>query len=258
MSKFYEEIWQRKSLIFNFAVSDLKIRYRNSVLGFFWTFLEPLLMLAVLYIVFTNLFRSQIEYFPLYILLGIILWNMFSKGTQIALTSITSRSSILTQIYVPREIPAISSSITSLLMLSFELIVFGIFMAGFRFVPSATIIVLPLILLLEFILVLGVSFPLSVLNVRYRDVQFIWNVLLQVGFFLTPIFYKLDILPHSFQKILYYSPMVQIVNMSHDVVLYNRMPSAESVQIAVVTTVIIFVVCYGIFRKAQAKIMEEL
>jgi len=215
-------------------------------------------MLTVLYIVFTNLFKSQIQYFPLYILLGIILWNMFSRGTQIALTSITSRNSILTQIYVPREIPAISSSITSLLMLVFELIVFGIFMVAFQFTPSSTMVFLPLIILLEFVLVLGISLPLSILNVRYRDVQFIWTVVLQVGFFLTPIFYKLDILPHQFQKILYYTPMVQIVNMAHDVILYNKMPSTESVEISVITTLVIFGICYGIFKKTQVKIMEEL
>lgn len=258
MSRTYEEIWKKRSLIYNFAISDLKIRYRNSVLGFFWTFLEPLLMLSVLYLVFTNLFKSQIEHFPLYILLGIIIWNMFSRGTTIGINSILTRSSILTQIYFPREIPSLSATITAFLMLCFELIVFGIFMAVFQFVPPSTIVLLPFVLLLEFILVLGLSLPLSVLNVRFRDTQFIWAVNLQVGFFITPIFYKLDILPEYIQNILYFSPMVQIVNMAHDVTLYNIMPSIESIQIAVATTLLIFAIGYAIFRKSQVRVMEEL
>lgn len=253
-----QEIWHKRSIIYNFAISDLKIRYRNSILGFFWTFLEPLLMLSVLYIVFTNLFKSQIADFPLYILLGIILWNMFSRGTSTGLGSILSRGTMLTQIYFPREIPAISAAITSFLMLCFELIVFGIFMVAFRFVPPITIIFLPFVLLIEFILVLGISLPLSVLNVRYRDVQFIWTVVLQVGFFLTPIFYKSDILPQKFQKILYFSPMVQIVNMAHDVVLSGMFPTSESIGVTVGITLVVFVVGYSIFRRMQVRIMEEL
>lgn len=258
MNNTYKKIWQRRSLIYSFAISDLKIRYRNSVLGFFWTFLEPLLMLTVLYLVFTNLFKSQIEHFPLYILLGIIMWNMFSRGTNIGLIGIISRSNILTQIYLPLQIPAISAAITSLLMLCFELIVFGVFMAIFHVIPSYTIVFLPLILFLEFLLVLGISLPLSTLNVRYRDVQFVWAVILQVGFFLTPIFYKLDILPEYVQKVLYFSPMVHIVNIARDVTIYNSLPTIESVQIAIISVAVIFSISYIVFKKFHNRVMEEL
>lgn len=164
----------------------------------------------------------------------------------------------MTQIYFPREIPAISATITSFLMLCLELIVFGVFFVAFQFMPPLTIVFLPLILILEFFLVLGVSLPLSVLNVRYRDIQFIWVVVIQVGFFLTPIFYKSEILPESIQNILYFSPMVQIVNIAHDLALYNITPSIEAVQVAIGTTMFVFVVGYIIFRKIQSKIIEEL
>ena len=107
--KISNEVWNKKYLIWDFAISDLKIRYRNSVLGFAWNFLEPLLLLAVLYIVFTNIFESDIEQFPLYLLLGLIMWSMFVRGTTTALTSITSKAGIFKQIYIPLEIPAISA-----------------------------------------------------------------------------------------------------------------------------------------------------
>lgn len=254
----FRDLWKRKDLIIDFAISDLKIRYRNSILGFFWTFLEPLLLLSVLYIVFTNIFKSNIEYFPLYILLGLILWNMLARGTEIGLNSIASRGPLLTQIYFRREIPSISSTITSSLMLVFELIVFGIFMAAFQFKPPMTIIFLPLVLLLEFVLVFGLSLPLSVLNIRYKDIQFIWKVVLQTGFFLTPIFYKTQILPVTIQKFIYYSPMAQIINMAHDLTLYNKIPSLESVEITLVTTSITLIVGYAIFRKFERRLIEEL
>lgn len=258
MTKTYQEIWKKRAIIYNFAITSLKVKYRSSILGFFWTFLEPLLMLSVLYIVFTNIFKSEIEHFALYLLLGIILWNMFSRGTTDGLTSILSRSSILTQFYLPKEIPPLSSAITSFLMLCFDLMVFGIFMAVLQFLPPPTIVFLPLILLLEFFLVFSISLPLSVANVRYRDIQFIWTVVIQAGFFLTPIFYKSSMLPDSIQNILQFSPMVQILNIARDLTLYNKMPSIESIQIAIATTLIIFIVSYAIFKKSQIRIIEEL
>ena len=251
-------LWTKKSLIWDFAVTDLKIRYRNSVLGFVWTFLEPLLLLTVLYVVFTNIFKSKIELFPLYLLLSLIMWNMLVRGTQLGLSSIQSRKSILSQIYIPNEIPAISASLTSLIMLSFEMIVFGIFVAVFRFVPPSTISILPLILGLEFILVIGLSLPLSLLNVKFRDTQFVWGIILQAGFFVTPIFYQIDILPKKIQSIIIYNPMVQILNMAHNAVLYGSLPSSNDVAIAVGTTLLVFGVGYVIFRKMSARIIEEL
>ena len=252
------QLWAKKSLICDFAIADLKVRYRNSVLGFVWTFLEPLLLLAVLYVVFTNIFRSQIEYFPLYLLLGLITWNMFVRGTQLGLNSTLSRSGILSQIYIPKEIPPISSSLTSLIMLAFEMIVFGVFMAIFGFVPSWTIIILPAILILEFILITGIALPLSLLNIKFRDTQFVWGIILQAGFFVTPIFYKIDILPQQIRGIIIYNPMVQILNMAHDAVLYGTLPSKENIAIVVGMTSIVFIVGYVIFRKLSPRIIEEL
>jgi lipopolysaccharide transport system permease protein len=248
----------RKMLIWDLAVMDLKLRYRSSVLGFFWTFLEPLLLLLVLYLVFTNIFKSQIQYFPLFLLLGLIIWNMFARGTQLGLNSILSRSGVLSHIYVPREILPISAALTGLMMLTFEMVVFGVFLVAFGLIPSPTIVILPLIFVLEFILVIGFSFPLSLLNIRYRDTQFVWGVLLQAGFFLTPIFYSINILPEKLRHILEFSPMVQIMNMARDVALYGKLPSMESIAISLGTTLLILLVGYAIFRKLSVRIIEEL
>jgi lipopolysaccharide transport system permease protein len=255
---FKNELWEHRSLILNFAISDLKIRYKNSVLGFIWTFLEPLFILGVLYLVFSNIFKNDMENYPLYLLLGLIMWNMFSRGTTLGQNSILSKTGIMTQIYFPRDIAPISSTLTSLLMFSFEIIVFGIFMIAFQFTPGINILFFPLIILVEFILILGITFPLSVLNVKFRDVQFIWNVVLQAGFFLTPIFYKLTFLPTWMQEILRFSPLVQILTISHELVLYNKLPSLDSVVILLSTTLFIFGVGYIIFKKLESKIIEEL
>jgi len=215
-------------------------------------------MLAVLYLVFTNIFKNQIDDFGMYLLLGIIMWNTLSRGTEISLNSLVGRSGLVTQIYFPKEVLAISATITTFLMLCFEFLVFGIFMIIFQFSAPSTIIVLPLILLLEFILILGLSFPLSILNARYKDIQFIWRIVLHAGFFLTPIFYKLEMLPQNLQDIMQFLPTVQIIEMAHQVAIYGELPTTESIQIAIVSTLLVFGVGYLIFKKTQNRIVEDL
>ena len=258
MTSIREEMWKFKGILFNFAVSDLKVRYRNSVLGILWSLVEPLLMMGVLFVVFSTMFKFEIPNFPIYLLVGIVCYNFFKNGTTFALNSLTNRSALMTQIYFPRSIPGISAGVTAAIMLIFELVVLGIFMVIFGFVPTITILALPLILGLQFLLILGIALPLSVLNVKFKDTEFIWMIVVHAGFFLTPIFYQFDMMPVQVQNVLQFSPMVQIVTMAHHVVLYGTLPSVTSILYAVGSISVITTVGYLIFRKYQAKIVEEV
>jgi lipopolysaccharide transport system permease protein len=252
------EIWDKKQIIWEFAKNDLKIRYRNSVLGFLWTLLEPLLFLLVLYVVFTNIFENNIENFPLYLLSGIIIWNMLVKGTQISLTGISSRSALFTHIKIPVAIPAISAGITALLMFTLELVILGTFMVAFQFIPPTTILIFPLIILLEFVLIIGVALPLSLVNIRIKDIQFMWNIILHAGFFLHPIFYQPEILPENVLEAIKFSPMFHILEFSRNVMLYNKLPQMEETLMAIGMTFVIFVIGYLVFRKLSGRILEEI
>ena len=258
MTSIREEMWKSRAILFNFAISDLKIRYRNSILGVLWSVIEPLLMLGVLYFVFSSMFKFDIPNFPIYLLLGIIVYNCFKNGTSFALNSLTNRAPLITQIYFPRSIPAISSAITASIMLAIEVGILLIFMVAFQFVPPITILLLPLILGLQFLFVVGICLPLSVLNVKFKDTEFIWGVVLSAGFFLTPIFYQFDMLPEYMQNILQFSPMVQILTMAHHVVLYGMLPTVNSILYAVGSISVITIIGYLIFRKFQAQMVEEM
>ena len=142
MKSIINEMWSMRGILFNFAISDLKIRYRNSVLGILWSLVEPLLMLGVFFIVFSTMFRFDIENFPIYLLLGIVTWNFFKNGTSIALGSITNRAAFISQIYFPRAIPGLSAGLTASIMLITELAVLGVFMAILEFIPPITILYL--------------------------------------------------------------------------------------------------------------------
>jgi lipopolysaccharide transport system permease protein len=258
MSNSFKELWNNRSLILNLSVNDVKLRYKNSILGFLWTFLEPLLMLMVLFFVFTNVIKSDIDNYPLYLLLGLIMWYMFSRATNMGLVSLTDRAHIIQKIYIQKEVLVISSCITAFIMMIFEFAVFGFFLVLFQFVPPMTIVLLPVILLEIFILSLGVSFLLSILNVYFKDIRFIWQVVLQAGFFITPIIYTLDMFPENIRVILELNPMAHIISMSHNLILYGTPVDVNSVYYLLVVTFAIFVVGYVVFRKKESNIAEDL
>lgn len=175
-----------------------------------------------------------------------------------SLTSIIGRAGIMTKIYFPREIPAISSCITSFINMLLEFVVFSVFLVAFGFVPPPSVAFLPPLLVIEFILALGLSLPLSVLNVYFRDAQYIWAIILHGGFFLMPVIYRLDIFPEQLQTLISLIPMTRVLDMAHDVTLYNLVPPINDWVYVVVSSFAILILGYLIFRKFQTRIGEQL
>lgn len=247
-----------RNLIWTLAWGEFKQRYKNSVLGYFWSLLEPLLMLVVLYVVFSNLMRIQVEYYQLFLLLGIILWNFLSRATSMGLNAILGKPSMVQKIYFPREILVLSSCITALLMSIFESLVFVAFMTVFQVPLSANLIYVPLILVLLFVVSLGLSLALAALNVFYRDVQFIWAVILQAGFFATPILYPVDIFGEELQRIFLLNPMAHIIISARDTIIYSTPAAAGSLLYAGIVSAITLIIGYIIFAHYEPRFAEEM
>lgn len=252
------ELWEKRSLVVLLAITDVKLRYRNSVLGFFWSFLEPLLMLSVLYFIFSLVFKSAIENYPLYLLLGLILWFMFVRSTSAGLSSLVNRADIILHVYVRRELIVISSCLAAFIMMSFEFIVFAIFLIGLQFIPPITVLILPLIVINLLFFSIGISLLLGVLNVYYRDIQFIWQVAIQAGFFLSPILYTIDMIPEKFHWILMINPLVPMIESAHNVVLYQTLPSLESSLIMISSTISVLIIGLLVFKKKNLRLVERL
>ena len=254
----FTEVWERRHLVMLFAINDVRLRYRNSVLGFLWSFLEPLLMLAVLYFVFSNIIKTGIENYPIYLLLGLIVFYMFQRATTMGQTSLLARAEILQKVYFRREIVVISSCLTAFIMMGFEFIAFGVFVVVFQFKLALTSVFLPLLLIDLFIICVGISLILSALTVSYRDLKFIWQILLQAAFFLSPIIYKLDMFPSNIQQILELNPLVTILETAHNLVLYDKLPPLSDIVYILVLTVIILIIGSVIFKAKEKKLIEEL
>lgn len=251
------DAWKSRSLIFLLASNDLKLRYKSSILGAMWSFLEPLLILAILFIVFSSILKSSVQNYPIFLLTGIITFQMFSRATSMGSESILAKGGILSSVRIPTVAFPISSTLTALYMMGFEFMILSVFMIVYHFMPPITILFLPILLVLLFVLGLALAIPFSVLNVHYRDLRSIWAIILQAAFFLTPVVYKLDFLPKDIQMVLQYSPLVQLVNMIRGVTLEGNMPDMNWFLYTVAIILSILTVGMLIFKRYKANLVEK-
>jgi len=183
---------------------------------------------------------------------------MFQRGTQIAQTSLIDRAGIIQKIYFRREIIVISACFTAFIMMMFEFIAFAVFVVIFKFMPPPSILLLPLLFVDLLILSVGISLFLSVLTVYFRDLKFIWQVMLQAGFFATPIVYRLDVFPEQIKNILQFNPLVTIIDTAHNMALYGILPSLNATLYLIISPAIIFIIGYVVFRIKNTRLVEEL
>lgn len=205
---------QNRALLSELVRTDFKLRYQGSVLGYAWSLLRPLMLFAILYVVFVKFLKlgEGVPHFPVYLLLGIVIWNFFNEMTVQSLGSIVGRGDLIRKIRIPRWIIVFSSSISAVINLLLNMAVIIIFMILNRVDLLATTLLLPLILIEVYLFALGLSLFLSAAFVKYRDVNYIWEVILQAGFYLTPILYPLALITNvTFQKLILLNPMAQAI-----------------------------------------------
>jgi ABC-2 type transport system permease protein len=181
-------------------------------LGYAWSLLRPLFLFGILYVIFVLVLKSGdgIPHFPVYLLLGVVIWNFFLEMTSQSLGSIVGRGDLIRKIRIPRWLIVVSSSISAVISLGLNLIVVLIAMIINHVDLMQTLLLLPLILVEVYLFALGISLFLAAAFVKYRDVSYIWEVILQAGFYVTPILYSLSIIPNTMaQKIMLLNPMAQ-------------------------------------------------
>jgi len=192
------ELYRYRELLRNLVLRDLKVRYKNSVLGVLWSLLNPLLMTLVFTVVFTLMIpNSSLPNYPVFFMSGFLPWSFFAAAVNGATGCIVANANLIKKVYFPREILPIAEVLSNLVNFLLALLVlFGLLFAfNVRLTPA--LLMLPLIILTQMVFVAGVALLLSAANVFYRDTQHIMQVVLQAWFFLTPIFYSIDILPKN-------------------------------------------------------------
>jgi len=247
------------NLIRELTWSDYKLRYSGTALGFLWSFLKPLLMLIVLYVIFSYVIPLKIPNYPIFLLLGVIIWNYFVESTTMNMYNLSAKSKVIKNTYFPRQILVISSCLNASISFLINILLFFIFLlfSGVVFSLIGFIIFL-IILILLFILSLGTSYILSSFYPKFRDLSHIWEILMQIGFFVTPIVYNMAVIPIKYKQLYMMNPLAQILEYSRNSMLYNQIPSILQILILSVICIVIYLVGYALFKYRSKYLAEEL
>lgn len=250
-------------LLRQLVITDFKLRYQGSVLGYLWSLLKPLALFTILYIVFVRFMRFGVS--PVSLFLGIVLWTYFAEVTLQGIRAIVDKGDLMRKLNFPRYVIVLSGACSALINLLLNLVVVGIFMVLTHTAFEVSAVLLPVFILELFVLAVSLAFFLSALFVRFRDLSHIWELVLQAGFYLTPIIYTLSLIPGQYAKILILSPLAQIIQDSRRVLLD---PQAQTVStyypdsmmrlVPIAIVVVIAVISVAYFRRRSRFFAEEV
>lgn len=230
-----KEAWQYRDLVFFLVRRDITARYKRSVLGIAWTMLNPLGMMIVLSIVFSQVFRVTMENYPAYVLSGLIAWTFFSQTSANSISVIVWGGDLFQRIYIPRSIFVISTIITGLVNLFLSMVPLILVMLVTKVPLSFTILLAPIAMLFISLFSLGIGLLLSTIGIYFADIVEMYSIIVTAWMYLTPIIYPLTILPDSVQNWLQLNPMVHLVEFFRGYVFYGQVPPIE-----------IWLICLGV------------
>ncbi len=250
-------MWQYRELIKNLTIADFKSRYQNTSLGFLWSILNPFLLAGVLYFFFRHLFGQE-ENFAINLLVGLMAFRFFTTGTTSSLQAIVGKPSLVTKVYIPRQILVLSNVLANLISSLLEFIVLlPIIFVVLGHLPI-TVLLFPLIHFLYFWLIFGGGLLLSALFVYFRDLNQIWEVLVNILFFCTPVFYPLSIVPAYLMPYYILNPIAQYLIIYRQVMVAGDIPSLNSLIGVIVVGIVAYLVGNFVFSKLQRRFAEEI
>ena len=224
LTRHFYGLYQYRDLLKQLVIRDVKLKYRRSFLGYVWSILNPLLLMMVLVIVFSNLFRFNIPHFPVYLLTGNVLFGFMTEATTMAISSITGNAPLIKKTYVPKYIFPLSRVTSSLVNMVFSMTALVLVVLITRTPVTPYVLLSPVIIIEVYVFCLGLGLFLSASSVFFRDIQYLWGVFITMWNYLTPIFYPVSIIPAKYvhwYKVL--NPMYSYLAQFRDIVLYGQM-----------------------------------
>ncbi len=254
-----KEIYAYREMIISLVRKDLRGRYKGSILGFLWTFINPLLQLCVYTLVFSTIMKSDIEKYYLYLFVALIPWIFFSSVLTTGSTIILSQKSLVTKIYFPREVLPIAYTTSSFVnMLLCFIVVFVVVIFSGIHLSIYGLLCLPVVMIVEYILALGVIFLTSAITVYFRDLEHILGILSMAWMFMTPIMYSFDIIPDNLKPIFSLNPMLPIITAYRDILYYGSVPHMRTLGSAVLLGVLVLALGVFVFKKCKRHFAEEM
>lgn len=251
-----------KELVMRLAKTDFKLRYHGSALGYLWAILRPLLMFTILNFVFSSIFNfrnSGTPNYPLELLTGILMFQFFSEGTVSGMNALLAKSQLVTKIYIPRWTIILGSTVNALFVYGMNLIVLSVFFVIYGITPSIPAILMFFFLsALLYIIIIAFSFLTAPLLVRFRDLSMIWEVLLQVLMYASPIIYPLTMMPENIQRIMLWNPLAFIIHFTKRVLIEDYFTNFWNIFYLLIGVFGIFTISLLIYRKTEKRVAEEI
>lgn len=248
-------------LLLNLVRRDIAVKYRRSILGVAWSFLNPLLMMLVQTMVFSTLFKSMLpsEHFPVYLLSAQVLFNFFSDSTQLGLESVLGGAGLLKKVYIPKYIFPLEKVIFSMVNFGFSLLALLLVVVVTKVGLTLWLLLLPVVIVIMFVFNLGISLILASFTVFFRDIKHFYGVLVLALNYLTPLFYVKEAIASVWvQRIIEVNPLYWFVTISRDLVLYQQMPVAFAWVYTSLWAIVMLVAGLLIFKKTQDKFILHI
>ncbi len=244
------EVWRFRVLFRSLVVRDLKIKYQRSPLGFLWTFLNPLLTSLILIAVFTYVIRVPIDHFWAFLLSGYFVWNFIHQGLTQSTTLLKNHSSLCRSIAFPSEILIWSASLSRLFEFLIEIALVMIVLVLFHHHAIPTSLVLfPLLILIQVILTVGLMYPLSTLSVFFHDVSYALPVVIFAIFYLSPVFYPVEMIPEAVRPFYFINPFAGMLTLYHTVLFDGQWPSITLLASVAASAIVVCLIGYAIFNR---------
>lgn len=248
-----------RELVRNLVIRDLKARYKNSVLGFLWSLLNPLLMMGVFTVVFKVLMPNNIPNYPLFVLLGILPWNWCTSSVMGGITSITGNAHLIKKVAFPRELLPITTVVSNMVNFLLALIPLAAVVLAFGVPITPLMALVPVIIVLQLLFLCGVALLLSCLQVYFRDTGHIFDVLLLAWFFLSPVFYRVEDLTEQWARLMYIlNPMASFISLYRLAVMYGAPPDGLFMLRLAAQVVLVLAVGYLVFLRYSHNFAEEV
>lgn len=255
---FFANLYKYRELLKTNIQKDIRGKYKGAWLGIIWSYLNPILMLAVYTFVFSIIMRVEIENYSSYLFVGLMPWTFFTATVSQSCLSVIVNGGIIKKVYFPREIIPLSTVTANVVNFLISMII----VVGFLLISgvgiSWHILFFPIVLLVQYLLLLGIAFILSAITVFARDLEHIVSVILMAGFYATPIVYDLNSVPPKFAFLIKLNPMSSIIQSYRDILFYHRLPSMKMLGIVAFASLILVALGYKIFKKLERSFVEEL
>ncbi len=245
------DIYQNRQLIWALALKELKLRYKRSLLGFLWALLNPMLLMLVLAVVFSTVMLIQLPHYAIFLLSVLLPWTFFAQSLAYAADSIVGNGELIKKVAVTKAVFPVAAVVSNMINLLLSMIPLLLIVLVMHHPFYWTWVFLPVPLLALTLLTLGASFFFATANVYYRDVAHIIQVLLNVLFYVTPIIYALDQIPHKYQWLFKINPLIFALNGSRLSVYYGQLPALKSIVAAFVCGFLALIIGFAVFRRHQ-------